>query len=159
MRILDTKDVLRVFANELNDRMESKGVEARQLTLAIRTSYINVYSYRTGKSFPDLYTLFLIAERLECTVDELLGYRSNIRRRPEIKGYRSEEEFADYVRLRLVEHMKLRSVDPKELAKRTGISSSTIDMYLSVHRWVPRVPELLRICDALDCTPSELLGY
>lgn len=159
MNIVNTKDIMRVFATELNERMETKGVTVRQVSLATHVSRANIYSYRYGKTFPDLYSLVMFADYFNCSVDELLGYRSNVEGCGVMDLAISEKEFADEFRDRLQEYMESKTCDVKELAERSGISANSIDMYLSVHRLVPRTVDFIRICSALECTPSELLGY
>ena len=160
---MNTKDALLIFSTELNKRMEDKGVTYRQVALASRVTRGSMVHYKSGNSFPELYTLVLMADYLDCSVDDLLGHHSGYilpDREISIQNrFADEDEFADYVRTRLFDYMKLKHMDAEELARLTAISAKTIEMYLSVHRWVPRVPELLQICESLECTPSELLGY
>lgn len=42
---------------------------------------------------------------------------------------------------------------------KSGLSLKDVKMYLLIHGWIPIVPEFLQNCSALNCTPSELLGY
>ena len=162
MTYVDTKEILRFFAAELNKRMADKGVTYRQVALAARVTRGSMVHYKSGNAFPELYTLILIADYLDCSVDNLLGYKEETRyeSRSKVgnKRFMNEDELADYFRLRLYDYMEMKSIDVEELSRRSEISVELIDMYLSVHRWVPRTPELLRLCSALNCTPSELLG-
>ena len=57
--------------------------------------------------------------------------------------------------------LKERRVDAgltqDELARKSRVSRSTIINYEQGHR-TPRITELKRICDALGCAVSEVLG-
>lgn len=161
--MIDIKEILRRFAIELNNRMDECEVTYRQVAFAARVTRGSMIHYKSGNAFPELYPLVLMAEYLDCRVDDLLGYLpccgftgGNI---VATKRFKDEDDFADYFRLRLYECMQEKAVDTNELARRAAVSTNTIDMYLSVHRWVPRTVDFIYICDALDCTPSELLGY
>ena len=161
--MVDIKAALRRFAIELDKLMDDNGVTYRQVALAARVTRGSMIHYKSGNAFPELYSLVLMADYLNCNVDDLLGYIPNhaeVGRRIEANDrFRNKDDFADYFRLRLYECMRENAVDANELARRASVSSNTIDMYLSVHRWLPRTSDFLHICDALNCTPSELLGY
>lgn len=157
------KEKLLDFSDELNKRMTDKGVTYRQVALAARVTRGSMIHYKSGNSFPELYTLVLMAEYLDCSVDDLLGYKSTYilgdARIPATSRFRNKDEFADYIRIQLCYFMNVKAVNAEELSNHASISVKTIDMYLSVHRWVPRTVDFLHICEALKCTPSELLGY
>lgn len=163
--MIDTKEILWKFAEELNARMIENGVTYRQVAYAARVTKGSVVHYKSGNTFPEPWTLALIADYLGCSVDELLGYPNphifarTRRWIPAIERFPNWDAFADYFRERLSDLMNAKHMTAEELAKNIGASTRTIDMYLSVHRWTPDTPSFLRICDALDCTPSDLLGY
>ena len=160
--MVDNRDILATFAENLNKRMEIKGITYRQVAFAAKVSKGSVVHYRLGNCFPKLWTLVLIADYLECGVGELLGYPSMLaidHKYNATELYTNEDVFMDYFRDRLDQMMRIQHVSPEELADKSGCSVDTIDMYLSIHRWIPQVPDFLNLCDALDCTPSELLGY
>lgn len=118
--------------------------------------------YKNGVCFPDLWTLVLIADYLKCSTSELLGYSDHLsleHRYDAGELYTNEDIFIDYFRDRLRQQMRLEHISSEQLADRSEIPLKTIEMYLSVHRWIPSVPEFLRICSSLECTPSDLLGY
>ena len=158
----DMREALLTFASELNKRMEEKGVTYRQVAFASRVTRGSMVHYKSGNAFPDLYALILMADYLDCRVNDLLGYTEvrdlNVENNSVASNFSNEDEFADYFRLRLHDYMKIKSLNVEELSRRTAISVNTIEMYLSVHRWVPRTFDLICICEALNCTPSELLG-
>jgi DNA-binding Xre family transcriptional regulator len=45
------------------------------------------------------------------------------------------------------------------LAKRTRLSRATIEALGSRTNYNPRLSTIDSLCDALDCTPADLLGY
>ena len=121
--------------------------------------------YKFGRAFPELWNLLLITDCLNCSVDELLGYSkigsdelrdSRVRVTDVIP---SNDEFADFFRIRLEKYMQNNHITVSDLSKRSGFKESTIEMYLSVHRWIPRTADFIKICDSLNCTPSDILGY
>ena len=63
------------------------------------------------------------------------------------------------IRITLDTLLKQRGVSRYELAKRTGIQYQIIDNYYKnrVKRYDSYVLE--RICDALDCTVSDIIEY
>ena len=118
--------------------------------------------YKSGNCCHELYTLILIADYLECSVNELLGYSDDLllEHNNDLEDIlQNEDTFSDYFRDRLIQCMKTRNVSAKKSSESTGIALNIIEMYLSIHRWIPRVPDFLLICDALECTPSDLLWY
>ena len=161
----DTKLVLEEFRKELNYRLEEKGVSYKQAALSTRVTNSEMLKYLQGRSFPELWSIVLIADYLECSVNELFGYpktscfRAVDRDSVATIEFPNRDIFDDYFRDRLRMFMAYLEVSVAELSDRSGITEETIKMYLSVHRWVPRVTELLKLCDALNITPSDLLGY
>ena len=160
--MLNLELIKKTFTIELNDRIRTEGTTCKQVALDLRISKGTFLSYASGKCFPSIYSLVKIAIYLNCTVDDLLGYitdpNTHLNDRVDA-DFSNEDEFKDYFRDRLMTVMDRVRMSIDKLAYNSKVSAKTIEMYLSVHRWVPQVPDLLRICDALDCTPSTLLGY
>ena len=162
--MVDTKIILQVFSQELIERMEARGVTHRQLAFDSRTKPLNILGYMRGDSFPNAWTLVLMAECLECTVDDLLGYEDNgfVKKHNNARAfdiYPDEDSFTPYLRERIIQRMKQMRMTAEELARESGVTYVTINRYLCVHSGLPRTNNLLYICEALDCTPSELIGY
>ena len=142
--------------------MLERGVTYRQAALAVGVTKGAFVHYKSGICFPELFVLVRIANYLNCSVDELLGYISGRTMRLNKSmndDFSDEDEFKDYFRERLIFMMTEKNLGVNELARKSRVSIDTIEMYLSIHRWVPCVIDFLYICDALDCTPSDLLGY
>lgn len=162
--MVDTDLILQWFSQELIERMEAKGLTYRQLALETRSMPHNIMGYMQGRSFPNPWTLVLICERLDCTVDELLGYEDSgyePKRHKEraFAEYPHEDDFTPYLRNRLIRLMKKQKMSAEELAQRSEIALNTIERYLCVHSGMPYTAYLLRMCDALGCTPSEFIDY
>lgn len=161
--MVNSKSVLVTFSEVLRTKMAEFNLSNRRLAIASRVTSEKISSYRTEECFPKLWTLVLIADYLECSVDELLGYSncgySNAYKKYASDVFPNEDVFADYFRNRLLSTMNVKGMTSYELSLKSGCSENTIDMYLSVHRWTPQVPVFLNLCGALECTPSELLGY
>ena len=161
--MVNNKSVLVTFSEALRTKMAEFNLSNRRLAIASRVTSEKISSYRTEECFPKLWTLILIADFLECSVDELLGYSSfehtDTYRKYASDVFQNEDVFADYFRNRMLSMMGIKGMTSHELSLKSGCSENTINMYLSVHRWTPQVPVFLNLCDALECTPSELLGY
>ena len=161
--MVNSKNVLITFSEILRTKMAEFNLSNRKLAIASRVTSEKISSYRTESCFPKLWTLVLIADFLECSVDELLGYSSfehaDTYRKYASEVFPNEDVFADYFRNRMLSMMGIKGMTSHELSLKSGCSENTISMYLSVHRWTPQVPVFLNLCDALECTPSELLGY
>ena len=142
--------------------MLERGVAYRQAALAVGVTKGAFVHCKSGSCFPELFVLVRIANYLNCSVDELLGYISGRTMRLNKSmndDFSDEYEFKDYFRERLIFMMTEKNLGVNELARKSRVSIDTIEMYLSIHRWVPCVIDFLYICDALECTPSGLLGY
>lgn len=160
--MIDARDALTTFSEELQHIMQDKNVTYRQVALAVRVTRERMSRYKNGVCFPDLWTLVLIADYLKCSVSELLGYSDCLYSKHNYNAgelYTNEDIFIDYFRDRLLQQMRIERINSEQLAERSEIPLKAIEMYLPIHRWVPHVSDSLAICDALNCTPSELLGY
>ena len=162
--MVDANLIVHWFGNELTERMNAKGVTHRQVAFATHVAPMSVLDYMEGAHFPSPWSLVLMAEYLGCTVDELLGYESRCsnnyhKMAPAAALYRDEDSFTPYLRGRIVQKMNELKMSEEELARRSGVNIQTIKKYLCVHSGSPRMINLLRLCDAFKCTPSELMGY
>ena len=161
--MVNNKSVLITFSEVLRTKMADFNLSNRRLAIGSRVTSEKISSYRNAVCFPKLWTLVLIADCLECSVEELLGYSncgySNAYGKCACDVFQNEDIFADYFRNKLLSTMNVKGMTSYELSLKSGCSENTINMYLSVHRWTPQVPVFLNLCDALECTPSELLGY
>ena len=161
--MVNSKSILITFSEVLRTKMADFNLSNRRLAIGSRVTSEKISGYRNAGCFPKLWTLVLIADYLECSVDELLGYSNfghhNAYEKCASDVFQNEDVFADYFRNRLLSTMNVKGMTSYELSLKSRCSENTINMYLSVHRWTPQVPVFLNLCDALECTPSELLGY
>lgn len=164
--MVDTEYILNWFSNEMRRRMNELELWPRDVSYhcKVRPSVMN--NYLQGKSFPSPWTLVLIADFLETTVNELLDFDEPDE--DELVGYdpisifEDDDEFAAHVSNRVKRWMAELDVDVFELAEKTGFTRRTIRRWFGLSDKQPELPrtsDLLRICDALECTPSDLLGY
>ena len=120
-----------------------------------------VHSCRSGERFPNPWQMTLLAEYFDCTVNELLGFQivEEPYRKSASRMFPGENHFAEYIANRIIQRTYEVDVTLEEMSSRTGIGADTIRQ--SLCRWpkLPKMAYLIAIADALDCTPSELLGY
>lgn len=149
------------FAIELRERMTDEKVKAAELCKFCDITRSAMRQYIYGYSFPDPWRMVLIAERLSCSVNDLLGYDEfeDEFARSASKTFPGENHFAEHLAIRIVRRMEYLGYTHEGLSNKTGIGQDTIERYLD--RWpeLPRTDKFLQICEALNCTPSELLGY
>ena len=149
------------FSIELRERMADEKVKASELCGYCDVTRAAMSQYIYGRSFPDPWRMVLIAERLNCSVNDLLGYAKFEEEfaRSASKTFPGENHFAEHLAIRIIRRMERLGYDYESLANVTGISLDTIERYFG--RWpeLPRTDKFLTICEALDCSPSELLGY
>ena len=161
----DIKEVREWYAKEVEERMEDCGLRPYHISAACKISSANVSGYLKGNPFPRLWKLILIAECLDCSVNDLLGYDEVddpdvYERLLASKTYLGEDEFAVRFGKRLVRLMNEACANINDLHEFTGISLSNVESWTGDKpETLPNVQQLIRICDALDCTPSDLLGY
>ena len=162
--MINEKDVLHIFTRELCECLQSSGMTYRELAFNARCVPSRVQAYLRGKNFPNLWALALMADSLGCRVDDLLGYKRKatsdlLRTYSPFERFTNEFDFALYFKECLKNQMLKQNMDQEKLAEFTGISERLIYQYLSPGYPMPHVAQVLMICSALDCTPSDLLGY
>lgn len=162
--MINEKEVLYTFNRELCKRLESSGMTYRDLAFKARCASSRVQMYLRGNNFPNLWTLALMAEALECRIDDLLGYENQNRAKrlridSPFQKFTNEFDFALHFKECLKARMESQHISQETLAELAGLSKYNIYRYLSPGYPMPHVAQTLIICDALDCTPSDLLGY
>lgn len=163
--MIDENKVRDWFAQEVKERMEDAGLAPHQMAYYCRVKHEQISGYLQGRPFPKTWNLILLAECLDCSVNDLLGFDelediNSYERLLASKTYLGEYEFSEHFKNRLIRCMNEVDVSAEELKKRTGIGKKTIEEWFEETRFaLPNVLNLLRIADALDCTPSDLLGY
>lgn len=76
--MVNVRNVKIKFAEELNSRMQERGVTYRQAALTVGVTKGAFVHYKSGDCFPELFVLIRIANYLNCLVDDLLGYISDL---------------------------------------------------------------------------------
>lgn len=159
------KDVREWYEREVEERIEDSGENIYDISRFCHFRYDYTRNYLRGKPFPKLWSLILLAEYLSCSVNDLLGYEElddveMYERLLASKVYLGEDEFAVRFSKRLVQIMNDNYVSPDELHEYSKISLNAINNWIGDNpETLPSVMQLIHICDALDCTPSDLLGY
>lgn len=162
--MLDENVIRGRFVDELNTRMKNLGVTPGDVALRCRTRKGSVISYMRGDSLPNVWTLALIAEYLDCTVNDLLGFEgiedvNALEDDIAFDTYPSEGSFSFHVRDRLSQRMSVKHMNNETLSELTGFTVNTIERWTWLYPRLPQAMNLIRLADALDCTPSDLLGY
>ena len=135
----------------------------------IRPWYVAYYSeicdgtfrdYMRGLKLPRPTALIRMADLFECSINELLGYGyfDSPNQRHFFDSGRETRMVAEYLSEQLDRFMKKSDMTPGEVASRAELTEPTIQRYLE-NPSLPDTSIILRLADALDCTPSDLLGY
>ena len=144
--------------------MQDAGISDRELSAYCQISEVNLPGYRSGKHLPNPWYLVLMAERLECTVNDLLGFEritalSYTQPNRASDTFSAKNRFEVYFGNRLARYMNENNIGIVALSYESGLSVNRINRWLSDHPSMIQTPDLLRLADALNCTPSDLLGY
>ena len=152
------------FSREVKTRMEELNLRPYHMSYFCQIKHNSVYGYLNGTLLPNPFSLVLMAEHLECCTDELLGYEpcaddDVFEPFRASKMFANRKEYAHCLGDRLRGYMVNHDITPDELARMADISVEVIKRWTSERPTLPRMNELLKVIDALDCKPSELLGY
>ena len=154
------------FATELRYNMEDEKMRPTDLARYCKVTAANMNNYLQGTSFPNPWVLVNMANLFGCTTNDLLDFDEA--EDEMLVGYEpddmfeDEEEFTMHVRNRLELCMLENRMNVNDLSEITGFNPYTIKKWLGKLRTPPtliRTSDLLKVCDALGCTPSDLLGY
>lgn len=163
--MLDVENIRKWFASEVKERMKETGLKPGHISYKCYIRSDNIHEYLVGKPFPRLWNLVLMAECLECSVNDLLGFDDTgdtdiFEKYLASKMYLDEYDFARHFSTRVLRVMNDRGFTAYDLHRETGFSESLIARWTTNKTLeLPTVLQLLHICDTLDCTPSDLLGY
>ena len=116
--------------------------------------------YMKCTGLPSPIKLIMVAELFECSVNDLLGYKSycvEYRDRRFDSG-RDTKTVSAYFVDHLLRYMEDCNYSRSDLAAKVCISTFTMDRYIDEQK-LPDTSTLIRIAETLDCTPSDLLGY
>lgn len=153
------------FAAELKDRMDENKFRPYHLMTLCKMTETEILECLEGTTLPGLYSLVMMADRLECTVDDLLGYDEPdepdvYERYAASSMFFTESQYAVCLADRARQYLENRFMCVSDLAKKLELTPSACQRWFSRTRpHLPSTARFLQICEALDCTPSELLGY
>lgn len=164
--MIDVEEIRTWFVQELNERMEDDHLRSRDVARHCQISQDRFNNYLQGRAFPNPFILAIIADFLGCTVNDLLDFDEPddgmlVGYEP-LSMFEDVDEFMTHIRNRLEQYMGEFGISITDLSEKTGFNKRTIKYWLGKLKQQPtliRTSDLLRICDALDCTPSDLLGY
>lgn len=158
-------DIKTWFATELRDRMDEMQLRPYHIAFLYKIDESDVRSWLKGASFPGLFNLIMLADRFECTVNDLLGFEEIEETEVYERYTASSMFFAEYqyavcLADRMRRYLENQNISFPDLADKTGFTATTLRRWFAkTHPCLPSTEKFLHICSALDCTPSELLGY
>lgn len=162
--MVDMKNIRMHFAEELQERMEDEGLTINDLAEYCNLSKNKVSFCLQLGSLPDIWSLILMADCLWCTVNDLLGYGvlndpAELSNCQASSFFSDKREYATCFSSKLRRHMNEKGFSVEELSHSSDINIHSLRQWISIVPSLPSTSDLLCICDALDCTPSDLLGY
>ena len=158
--MVNEKEVMKYFSSYAVQRMDELDLKPWYVAYYSETSEPTFRNYLKSIRLPRPSTLIMSSELFGCTVNELLGYkRVSVPRR--IRTFDSgldtrnlSEHFYSEVSRRMVR----KRITLDELAIYTCTAVLTLDNNFRRNS-LPDTSMILAICSALECTPSDLLGY
>lgn len=163
--MINKDEIMKTFGERFTQYMLDHNLRDIDMAKLLNMSSMNIPAYKNGVRLPNPWYLVLIAEKFGCSVNDLLGYddyhiRYEFTREPATTQFSSNNRYEIYFRDRLIRLMIDRNIDASELAMLVNKTEATVrNVWLGKHPIIPSIYNFLEICDALDCTPSDLLGY
>lgn len=164
--MINIDDRVQWFKDDLKDLMDYNEVTVSDISKYCEISTQKFNNYLYGRTLPQLWTLVRIADFLETTTNELLDFDEadddSLLSYDPYSLFEDEEEFVIHVRNRIKQYMLDNNIDISYLSEETGFNRLTIKRWLGLsgnRNDLPRTADFIVICDALGCTPSDLLGY
>lgn len=144
-------------------------VSRAMIDMDIRPWYVAYYSeicdstfrvYMRGDRLPRVTALIRMSDLFECSINELLGYGyfESPNQGHFFDSGRETRKVADYLFEQVRNRMEEKDISISELASRIELSEPTLQGYFN-RPSLPDTSIILRLADALKCTPSDLLGY
>ena len=163
--MINKDKIMKIFGERFTKYMIEYDLRDVDMARLLNMSSMNMPAYKNGTRLPNPWYLVLMAEKFDCTVNDLLGYdgyyiKNSYEREPGTKKFSSINRYELYFRDRLAGMMKVRDINVSELSMLVGKKEDTIrNVWLGTRPNLPSIYNFLDICDALECTPSDLLGY
>lgn len=155
------RDVKKVLSEQLTSRINQSDFKPWYIGYYSEISETTFRSYLKAHRLPNPITLIMIAELFKCSVNDLLGYESYrfIKRERIFDSWLDTPKVTKYFWDRIFFYMHERNIRSLDfLAWRSYVGSFTVQ-YDFEKNILPELITILRICDTLECTPSDLLGY
>lgn len=149
-------EIRKYFAERLKQGIEEHDLRLWYVAYYADTSEAFLRSCLKLKKLPRLDSLILIAELFHCTVNELLGF--------ELVDVKSRTEpFNPGLDTQYVVNYFVRELLERDF-EWDEFQFNEHDMDVDFRRCIrnrrfPSTDAFLQICSALECTPSDLLGY
>lgn len=162
--MINLKAIGMQFAEELFRRMEDEGLSAKGLADYCHVSKNKIEFCIQLGSLPDVWTLILMADCLWCTVDDLLGYSGlgdpeELLKYQAIEAFSDKREYAERISSKIRRHTRDIGLTTEDLASSADVNVYALRQWISITPSIPHTSDLLRLVDALNCTPSDLLWY
>lgn len=162
--MVNEKEVLDYLVNKVETLMEDRGIKTWYMAYYSDMGEYYFRKFLKRKFLPNTWNLILIAELLDCTVNDLLGYSSyNKRLKTPASGIcMAQRHIISDLGVEIMNRINELGISTSELAYRVGVSEYSIRSWITCRYdsfSKTSTIMLLRICDALECTPSDLLGY
>lgn len=149
-------EIRECFAERLRKGADEHDLRLWYVAYYADTSEAFLRSCLKLKKLPRLDSLILIAELFQCTVNELLGYKIvDVAPRTELFNQGIDaKHVVDY----FMRELSKRGFELNNFQFNEYDMDAEFRRCIRTHRF-PSTDAFLQICDALDCTPSDLLGY
>ena len=159
--MIDEKIIKERLATELRTRMNAKNERVGDVSYHCEIDQGILYRCQDNGQFPNPWQLVMIAEHFDCSVNELLGFEPfDVSGKYEASRiFPGENHFAEYLSHRIIQYLNNHEMTIEELVRCVRSTTGTVNRWFQ--RWpaLPRTIHLHRLADALNCTPSDLLGY
>ena len=144
------------FAKRLRQGVDENDLRLWYVAHYADTSEAFLRSCLKLKKLPRIDSLIMIAELFHCSVNDLLGFKS-VEVAPRNEPFNQGLDMK-YVVDRFMRELSNRGFDLDEF--QFNEYGMDVEFKRRIrNRMFPSTDTFLQICDALECTPSDLLGY
>lgn len=158
--MINEKEVSKYFSEQVIRRADEMQIPLWYVAYYSECNDYTFRNYMKGVRLPRITTLIMVAELFECSVNELLDYEPYdvpVRNRIFDSGMDSKGVF-EHVACKIKHMMCEQNMYLSDLAYYSYMPEVQLQ-YSLIHSSEIGTKDLLNICAALSCTPSDLLGY